>query len=146
MEILARSGGRRNGDTIELFRAPYQDDDGRVRSDFLVHGIRHMSPGASEEVARLQRGEKLLLQTEPENVYSPHAIVVVSSRSVKLGYVPDPLAGFVSNLCEISAPCAEVQVANGVHVVPHMRLLISVTAETPRGYRPLSGPEWETVS
>ncbi len=40
--ILARSGGQRVTDTLEIFPAPAKSDTGHYEIHFLVHGLSHM--------------------------------------------------------------------------------------------------------
>ena len=102
-EQIARSQGRREGDTIQLFPEPVIDN-GEVRCLFLVHGIRHAHKGTKilngieVEVTReqvesaldhLRRGDKLEIIPEPENEKNPQAIVVMGAPQVPVGWVPD---------------------------------------------------------
>ena len=57
MEILARSGGRREGDHLELLAVPRVEHDGRTRTSFLVHGVSHADSVA--DIDRLVVGDRL---------------------------------------------------------------------------------------
>src|SRR5674476_58373 len=92
-EQIARSGGRREGDTIQLFPVP-RIDEGLLACSFLVHGIRHIPESSltygqenhtisrdelEEELSRLHPGDRLLLADEPHNPFNPRAILTTTA-------------------------------------------------------------------
>ena len=92
MEFLARSGGRRAGDCIQLLPTPHLTD-GRTSWGFLVHGVRYV-PGAGDAVDQLVPGQELALEPEPNNPIDPDA-VLVTQDGARLGWVPNPLLCYV---------------------------------------------------
>ena len=115
LEILASSGGRRPGDTIELLPIPTVED-GWGSSTFLVHGIRHCA-GASDRITTLVAGARLQLREDPDNRINRRALlVVVADDHTRLGWVPDPLLDHVHTLREIGDPVLTVVRANGPEV------------------------------
>jgi hypothetical protein len=84
MEVLARSGGRRAGDTIELFAEPTVGPDGRTSCTFLTHGVRHQE-GAAELIDGLRTGDDLLLVDQPNNEVNGLAIQVADGAYRPLG-------------------------------------------------------------
>jgi len=140
-EVLQRSGGLRVGDTIELLPAPSAQTGDRIQFEFLVHGVRHMTPAAQARIARLREGELLRLVREPKNPVQPRALLVTDSDAVELGYVPDPLLDVIECVAD---PTVSVVRAGGPEVGFHQRLLVRVsgTVTSP----PFSGPNWATSS
>lgn len=69
--ILARSGGRRATDTLEVFPKPTLNADGGYEFHFLVHGLRHMTKGAADRVLLLEPGEPLLAMRDIQNPKDP---------------------------------------------------------------------------
>lgn len=94
MEVLARSGGRRAGDTIELFAEPVISAEGRTSCTFLTHGARRQE-GASELIDVLRPGDRLLLVDQPDNSVTSLAIRVADAASRPLRWVTDPLLDYV---------------------------------------------------
>jgi len=45
--MLARSGGRRETDTLTVFPIPEPDSEGRYRLHFFLHGLRYLPPCAT---------------------------------------------------------------------------------------------------
>ncbi|WP_415100941.1 HIRAN domain-containing protein [Nocardioides sp.] len=140
MEFLARSGGRRAGDTIELLQTPNLTDDGHTECVFLVHGIRY-NEGASDEIEHLSTGQELRLLTEPENPADPRA-VLVTTDDTRLGWVPSPLLDYVHTVMGAGECRLTVVRANPPEVGHHMRLLVRLEGCVPEGYL----PAWQIAS
>ncbi len=146
MEILARSGGHRLNDTIELTPIPSVADDGTTTSTFLVHGVRYQGKAASDLISQLSDGEELALVDEPSNPVNPSAIIVAHPEGQSLGYVPNPLVDYVHAVRGHSEPTVRVVRANDPDVGPHLRLLVRVDGTAPPGFRPFTGPGWEPAA
>lgn len=65
-EVLARTGGRRATDRIEVFLAPERSADNQSSVLFFARGIRHVL-GAADAVAALQVGDRLVLADDSGN-------------------------------------------------------------------------------
>lgn len=89
-ELLRRSGARLPIDTYE-FVDPIFPENKEVEREFYIMGIRHNSPcnGVDcEGLPRLNAGDLLVLEEEPENEHDPSAIRVMTPNGEHLGYVP----------------------------------------------------------
>jgi hypothetical protein len=145
MEILARSGGHRPGDSIEVVPEPQVDTTGRTTCDFMVHGVRYQA-GASERISLLAEGERLRLVEQPNNPANRRALLVTDKESHPLGWVPDPLLDYVHTVRSQGNPVVTVVRANGPEIGYHLRLLVHLDGKVAPGYRAFSGPEWETLA
>jgi len=132
LEFLARSGGRRGGDTLEVLPVPTVGTDWRTACTFLVHGVRYQ-PGAEATLARLTPGDQLHLEAEPTNPKDLRA-VLVTSDGTPLGWVPNPLLDYVHVVLSQAEPQVRVVRANGPEVGHHMRLLVELSGTLPKGY------------
>ena len=132
MEFLARSGGRRAGDTIEMVPVPTVDGVDTT-CVFLVHGVRYLE-GASEALESLTPGQALRLEPEPENEHDPLA-VLVSTDEARLGWVPNPLLDYVRAVMGAGAATLTVVRANPPELGHHMRLLVRIEGRLPAGYQ-----------
>lgn len=144
MEVLARSGGRRTGDTIELLPEPEVDADRTTSCLFLVHGTRHVE-GADAEIDGLVRGQELLLVDDPTNPVNTMAIRVEGRPSGPLGWVPDPLVEYVRYVRRRGHAILRVERANPADVGPHLRLLVHLSGTVESGYEPFGGPMWRVA-
>lgn len=141
-EQLARSEGRSNGDTVQVFPIPPVQADGSTACLFLVHGVRHVHHG---QLPFLRRGDPLAFCDEPDNDYNVAAIAVSTLHGRKLGYVPDLLLEHLNVIRSTQTPVSlKVEHVNGPEAPAHLRLLVQLTGAGPAGYRAMTGPGWET--
>lgn len=145
-EVLARSGGRRATDRIEVFAGPVRSD-GEGCALFFVRGIRHVA-GAADAVASLRAGDRLILVDEPTNEYNARAVLLRMSDGRQIGWVPDYLVEHVHELRDLNGidPVVIVEHVNDESVAAHMRLLCRLRAPWPEGYVAFSGPEFQTLA
>ena len=157
---IARSQGRRRGDTLQLIPEPVVRA-GWLTYPFLVNGIRHVH----EQPLRLEGGDiwvsreeveaalksiqphsYLSLVPEPRNPKNPCAIVVAAASGIPVGWVPDLLADDIHRLMK----SVDVQVTaahiNGADAPSHLRLLAQLTARPPEGFRFFIGEKWEPIA
>lgn len=139
-EVLRRSAGRRVEDQIELVPVPDIGADGWVELAFLVHGVRHMTQEAQDQISALAVGERLNLRPEPTNTVNTRAVLVTDSGELPVGYVPDPLLEFVSEMTDVETSVLQ---ANGPEVGFHMRLLVRLEGRLQSD--PFARSEWATV-
>lgn len=131
MEFLARSGGRRAGDCIQLLPTP-SVTDGRTTCVFLVHGVRYV-PGAADAIDQLEPGQELALRTEPDNPIDSDA-VLVTQEGTRLGWVPNPLLSYVRAVLGSGDARLTVVRANPRELGHHLRLLVRIEGTLPDGF------------
>ncbi|CCG01054.1 conserved protein of unknown function [Blastococcus saxobsidens DD2] len=161
-EQMARSGGGREGDVLQLFPEPETLSSGELTCSFLVHGVRHVPSrslilhGVTSDVTRedlerrlmlLSRGQRLRLISEPQNPVNPSAVITAMEDGFPLGWVPDL---FLNDLHAMTSDPESADVVvehvNGPEAPPHLRLLVRLTAVPRPMYRPFSGDSWEPLS
>lgn len=128
MEFLARSGGQRAGDCIQLLPLP-RTAGGRTSCVFLVHGVSHV-PGAADAVDHLAIGQELTLEPEPDNLVDADA-VLVTRDGTRLGWVPGPLLAYVRAVMSSGRPRLTVVRANPRELGHHLRLLVRLAGSLP---------------
>jgi hypothetical protein len=138
--ILRAAPGLSVEDQIELVPVPDVGADGWVELDFLVHGVRYMTQGAQDRISALAVGERLNLRPEPTNPVNTRAVLVTDSRELPVGYVPDLLLEFVSEMTDVEAAVLQ---ANGPDVGFHMRLLVRLEGRLQSD--PFARSKWATV-
>lgn len=154
-EQIARSSGRRQGDTLQLFPVP-EVVDRHFSCAFLVHGIRHMpanSPvlnGVRRTVSTdtleralggLEAGSPVELIAEPDNPYNSEAIVVVADGT-PIGYVPDLLVHDLHRLLPRGDHDARVMRVNPPDAPSHLRVVVQVAGTTEPGFRFFEDERW----
>lgn len=161
-EQMARSGGRRDGDLLQLFPEPELHDDGSVSASFLVHGVRHVpeddlrdgegqlvtQEALAKRLASLHVGESLRFLRQPMNAVNERAVLTMTQDGFPLGWVPDLLLEDLYRLSKGEPERVEVvvQQVNGPDAPPHLRLLALLIAQPEETYEPFAGPSWEPLS
>lgn len=144
-DVLARSGGRRAGDNVELLPVPSVTASGDTCSFFLVHGIRY-AQGAGDAISRLRSHDPLILRDEPSNPVDPRAMIVSSVTGDSLGWVPAPLLHYVRDVRESGEHALTVVRASGPEVGKDLRLLVCLAGRYRKSQPPFTGPEWATAA
>lgn len=142
-EILAASGGHREGDPIELISLPdYEPNTGATSAQFLAHGIRYRGCEASNRITELRSGYRLSLEPDPTNSVNPWAIQIVD-QGTHLGFVPDPLLNYIYSVISDNAYELTVVRANPPETHPHLRLLLRLTGRCDAWI--FDGPAWKSM-
>ena len=141
-EILARNGGRRQGDTIELIQLPIAQPEGGDMLEFLVHGMRYRSDEEQRAVDALCVGDELMIVPDPGNAVDSEARLVTTRDGVHLGWVPAPLISLLRRTEQVRA---EVAHANRSDTNPHLRLLVRLRGALLDAAR-LDDARWDVVS
>lgn len=150
--LLARSGGMRATDSLEVFPEPEQRPDGSYHIRFFVHGLRHFPPSSMERAKELRPGERLLLMRDFQNEHDPRAIMLRTSGETSgdvypLGFCPRYLLEDLLALLERNPGQAKVEVerVNPPPAPVQFRLLCSLTMRWPEGFRPFAGPDYQAI-
>jgi hypothetical protein len=144
LEILARSGGRRVTDPLEVFAELVPSAD-RLEAHFFVRGIRHQV-GAEEAVSELRPGDELHLKPEPTNAINAKAHLLLCHDGRAVGYVPDYLTDDLSELAGLD-PSLRIEAVrvNSSPAPSQQRLLckLSISSTAPRPHR---GSRFDPIS
>lgn len=148
MAILARSGGTRATDSIELFPLPIFDPEiGWYQTCFWMHGFRHLTPQQLARLFKLQPGEPLLPVHEPANPHDANAIGLLTEDQIHVGYVPRSLA---SDAVHLLKQCSTfrifVQRVNPDPAPMQQRLLCDLQSCWPEGFVPCDQPVYQPIS
>jgi hypothetical protein len=158
LEQIARSQGRRQGDSIQLLPEPETSGD-ELTFLFLVNGTRHVLEPmvlrgrdlhVSNEIlenvlAQLRPGDPLALVPQPENPVNDLAIVV-TGLSVPLGWVPDLLLEDLHELLERASVTVKVEHVNGSQAPWHLRVLARLHAAPVGSFRFFTGERWASLA
>jgi hypothetical protein len=151
LEILARSGGRRMTDSIEVFPVPSLERDGCYVTYFLVHGVRHSDPKLQAILHEtLEDGERLFLQADFQNPADPHALGLRTAGKVHVGYLPRYLVPDAWELYCRHEECGwpiKVQVAqiNPPPAPIQSRVLCRMEACWPPSFTPFADPIYQPI-
>ncbi|GAA6624283.1 HIRAN domain-containing protein [Scytonema sp. NUACC26] len=145
--ILARSGGRKVTDQLEVFPSPAPDEHGFYHIHFFAHGLRHLSPCSSERINRLKSGELLWLSHEFQNPYDPNALTLNTEYHHIVGYCPRYLVHDTLEILRHHPKLVHVHVerVNPSPTPLQFRLLCNMTAQWHEGFRPFSSSNYQPI-
>jgi hypothetical protein len=149
--VLARSGGSRVTDTLEIFPCPEKDEKGEYHVHFLVHGLRHMPSTSTDRALQLKSGEQLLAMRDFQNPKDPDAIALRTAESVErdmylIGYCPRYLrADFLALLRSNAGLKITVERVNPPPAPVQLRVLCKSVMHWPEGFRPFSTDEYQPL-
>lgn len=156
-EQIVRSGGGREGDTLQLFPVP-KFIDGRWQCYFLAHGVRHLlekevridgetksrySPEQLEALlSDLEPGDALTLLAEPDNESSKLALLVASESREPIGYVPELLVKALHGPHSQQLVEAKVAKVNPADAGWHLRLLVHISVDLDAEFDFFNETDW----
>jgi hypothetical protein len=141
--ILARTGGRRETDALEVFPCPSRTKDGKYVASFFAHGIRHLV-GAAEIVQRLKTGDRLEMVHDSNNKYDSMALRLERAL-VSIGYCPRYVTNDFHKLLKVSDVQVQVELLNPDPVPIQFRLLCQFSCSWPDNFLPFDYDEYEPV-
>ena len=150
--ILARSGGQRVTDTLEVFPCPERLPTGEYELHFLIHGLSHMPEGSATRAEDLKVGERLLLMRDFQNPKDKATLALRTSESYLgdmflVGYCPRYLTGDIVKLMEEegNTPTVLVERVNPVPAPIQFRILCKVLMKWSDTFHPFSGTEYQPI-
>lgn len=145
--ILGRSGGQRQTDYCELFTPPQPDNDGKFHSHFFARGLSHFAESTVERINQLREKESLELMHDFQNDYDPNAFLIRTEDQINLGFVPRYLGRDLINIKNFQEEISlSVERVNKEPAPTQFRLLCSLTANWPAGYKLFAGDEFMPVN
>lgn len=87
---LARSGGIRATDDLQLFPMPEKNKDGKYEVLFFSHGLSHIAENYTQRLSLLKKNDKLLIMKDIQNPIDNNALVLRTKEDPVeiLGYCP----------------------------------------------------------
>lgn len=150
--ILARSGGQRATDTLEVFPCPEKTADGAYETRFFVHGLRHMPKESAQRAERLKPGDQLLLMSDFQNPFDANALALRTTETSPgdlhlLGYCPRYLRGELLKLMTGSPnpPRVTVERVNLSPAPVQFRILCHLRMKWADGFAPFTGDEYQPI-
>ncbi len=150
LEVLARSGGLRATDTLEVFPCPEPTEDRNYEVYFFSHGLRHLQSQDQARVNELRAGERLYLMRDVQNDYDAMALLLRTGDPISsVGYCPRYYSGDFSRLLDSVGPDkVRVTVEQVNPDAPmQLRLLCKLSAPWPANFSACSLDQFQpTVS
>jgi|SRR5690625_805913 len=99
MEILRVTRGRLAADTYSFEQPLRREEDGKIRSSFFIHGMRHQNL-PENWFSGLTASSLVKLVQEPTNPYDKNAVAIYTNNGKMLGYVPNFYSQAIFSLLE----------------------------------------------
>lgn len=148
-EILVHSGGKSEGDTLQLTPFPI-DHDGEWQFRFMVAGVRYLreksvivggrelgmySPDEYEAIlSSVRAGDRLIVENEDGNAYAESACVLLTEDDCVVGYLPDWISRLAAEFdFSTSDTRIVVEHSNGSEAGWHLRLLVRMDVAASTG-------------
>ncbi|WP_089725100.1 HIRAN domain-containing protein [Candidatus Thiosymbion oneisti] len=137
LDQLARSGGIRATDSLQIFPSPEPTPDNHYAVEYFSHGIRYMPPTSRERIETLDPGEWLYLMRDIQNPFDDDAMLMRTGDPILgVGYCPRFYSADFTKLLDLIGK-DQVQVTV-VAVNPdaplQFRLRCRLTAPWPAGF------------
>lgn len=149
LALLGRTEGIRGTDSLRVIPCPERLKNGTYQVHFFSHGLRYLPPESIEAANELKPGTRLYLMLDVQNEQDSFAIALRSEKPTLLvGYAPRYFAtDFRNVLLGPSSKTVEVLVERVNPEAPiQLRLLCSITADWPKGFRPCVGGPYQPLA
>jgi len=147
--MLAMTEGIRATDTLEVFKCPTPNSKGEYEVDFFSHGLRHVAKRVSERVNNLNKGERLFLAYDMQNMYDPTAMALRTADPVEfIGYCPRYLSRDFKELLYKNDPMDVVLTVERVNedAPLNLRLLCKLISPWPKDFQPCSDDTFKPLA
>jgi len=149
LEELARTGGLRATDSLELFPCPEPTTDKNYEVYFFCRGLRHLHMENQERARRLEPGERLYLMQDLQNPYDGMALLLRTGDPITLvGYAPRYYSGEftqVINATETDQVKVTVEQVNSDAPIQY-RLLCRLSSPWPVNFAPCAKDEFRALA
>lgn len=148
IEELARTGGLRATDNLELIPCPEPTPDKRYEAYFFCRGLSHFHKESQDRASTLAEGARLFLLRDICNEFDEAALLLRTGDPISLvGYVPKYYSAEFTRLLSAASPDdAKVTVERVNASAPlQYRVLCKFSAPWPDGFSAYSGEDFMPV-
>lgn len=149
LEELARTGGLRATDSLELIPCPEPTSSNQYEVFFFCRGLRHMPEETQARVLGLESGERLYLMQDIQNQEDGLALLLRTKEPVTaIGYVPryyvDDFSKLINSLNKEDISVTVEKVNRDAPI--QYRLLCKLTAPWPVSFKPCEGELFKVLA
>ena len=149
LDELARTGGLRATDTLELIPCPEPTAANQYEVFFFCRGLRHLPEVSQPRFSQLKNDEPLYLMQDLQNSHDEMALLMRTSDPATLvGYVPRYYSAEFTNLIKLvgrNAVKVTVEKVNPEAPIQY-RILCKLSAPWPSQFAPCKNGQYEVLS
>lgn len=129
IDILARSGGLRSTDQLQIFKRIEFDSNGNFEHFFFLHGLSYLNPVVNDRLSKFESGQVLRFCLDIQNEYDSEAILVRADKPAEIiGYCPRYLTNDIEKLLSKDPKSVTLTVEKVSDDAPHnYRLLCKLS-------------------
>ncbi|MGB1109560.1 MAG: HIRAN domain-containing protein, partial [Gammaproteobacteria bacterium] len=145
LDELARTGGLRATDQLEMIPCPKPSLDQQYEVFFFARGLRHLTETSRLRCMELKPGDPLYLARDVQNAHDPNALLLRTAEPVAVvGYTPRYYSAEFSRLMDLVSPDhIRVEVLQVNYDAPvQYRLLCHLKAPWPSDFSPCTQDEY----
>lgn len=150
LEELARTGGLRATDTLELIPCPTPSSENRYEVYFFCRGLRHLTEDSQARALNLAPGERLYLAQDLQNSFDNTALLLRTDDPVTLiGYAPRYYSvDFTQLIQKVQTPDDVTVTVERVNpeAPTQYRVLCKLSAPWPSGFVPCEVDLYQPIS
>ncbi|HEY4697898.1 MAG TPA: HIRAN domain-containing protein [Gallionella sp.] len=149
LEELARTGGLRATDSLELFPCPEPTAGKNYEVYFFCRGLRHLHAENQERAQQLKPGERLYLMQDLQNPHDPMALLMRTVEPITLvGYAPRYYSAEFTQLIKSTAPDQVKVTVEQVNLDAPVqyRVLCKLTSPWPANFSPCTTQDFEALA
>lgn len=148
LEELARTGGLRATDSLELFPCPQPTRDHRYEVYFFCRGLRHLHAENPKRAAELKFGERLFVMQDLQNEYDDMALLLRTNDPITLvGYAPRYFSGEFTQLMGTAGSDKVIVTVERVNAQAPLqyRVLCKISAPWPANFQPCQENSFQPI-
>jgi hypothetical protein len=148
LTVLARSGGGKVTDNLQVYPMPEKTEDGKYKSYFFVNGLRYLSDIVLELIPSLEVGQMLFPMLDCNNFVDPLAVALrADDPAFLVGYCPRYIAQEIGCLAQEANNSLLITV-NKINKTAPYQMMLSCKAEAlwPDGFKACSRDECEILT
>lgn len=148
LEELARTGGLRATDTLELIPCPEPTSSNQFETYFFCRGLSHLPSESQSRTLTLSAGSQLYLMQDIQNINDDMALLLRTDEPITLvGYVPRYYSAEFSRLINLAGEKTIKVTVEKVNLDAPIqyRILCKVTAPWPTQFQPCQTRPFQVV-
>lgn len=145
--LMARMGGNRATDTLQVYPVPERTADGRYYTVFFAHGLSHLPMESQDRSFRLQSGDRLFPMLDVQNPHDSQAVALRTSDPTALvGYAPRHLAPDIRELGRMAPGSPAIRIKQVNQDAPaQYRVLCEAEGAWPANFQPCASNDYQTL-